>query len=244
MSMIRKMLNAARRALRLADAATPHPKNVPGDFYVVHGCCTACGVPTALAPDMFDFDADNHCYVKRQPATDSERDAALRVVHAQELGCVRYRGTDTALLRRLGDAGEADQCDVALPEAVRPLVRNHVTFLAKWEDVRAWTESAVLQDFVQYFLFHPNGERFAVTGVVTSRDGADVSISWFEDRFHTVSIRALHDEDRRWLIRHSFGIGLSDFIDDWLRQSEHFDGVRWYTLEQWNGTKTWQERPW
>jgi hypothetical protein len=48
-------------------------------------------------------------FVRRQPETSSELDALLRVVETQELGCVRYRGSDPMILRR---AGEAAHCDV------------------------------------------------------------------------------------------------------------------------------------
>lgn len=33
----------------------PHPLNVDGDFYVLDQCSTACGVPTAIAPETFTF---------------------------------------------------------------------------------------------------------------------------------------------------------------------------------------------
>jgi ferredoxin len=98
------------------DVKNSHPKNAPESFYVVDECCTACGVPIAIAPDLFAFDANNHCYVKRQPSTADEIDAALRVIRMQELGCIRYCGDDKTILRRLAEAGESAQCDNAPPE--------------------------------------------------------------------------------------------------------------------------------
>src|SRR6266480_3008020 len=77
----------------------PHPKNTPGPFYVVDGCCTACDVPVSEAPDLFTYDESNHCYVKRQPRTEEEFDRAFRAAWAAELQCVRYRGDDPAVLR-------------------------------------------------------------------------------------------------------------------------------------------------
>ncbi|WP_328285521.1 ferredoxin [Myxococcus sp. NMCA1] len=48
----------------------PHPMNVPGDFYVVDQCCTACGVPTHIAPETFATERlGGDCYVQRQPTT-------------------------------------------------------------------------------------------------------------------------------------------------------------------------------
>src|SRR5438045_3453432 len=89
----------------MSDARPIHPKNTAGPFYVLNGCCTACGVPTSLAPELFDFDSADHCYVKQQPCSDTEMEKALRVLRAQELDCVRYRGKDQAILRRLAEAG-------------------------------------------------------------------------------------------------------------------------------------------
>jgi len=69
-----------------------HPSSVPGDFYVQNGCCTLCGVPETLAPDLIGRSAEKieHCYWKRQPATPDEIDRAISILAAQELGCHRY----------------------------------------------------------------------------------------------------------------------------------------------------------
>ena len=37
----------------MAQDNRPHPMNVPGPFYVLNGCCTACDVPVSEAPDLF-----------------------------------------------------------------------------------------------------------------------------------------------------------------------------------------------
>lgn len=66
------------------------PRNVPGDFYVEKDCCTLCGVPWHIAPELFSYD-DNGCWVARQPVTEDERRKMLRVIDTQELGCVRSR---------------------------------------------------------------------------------------------------------------------------------------------------------
>src|SRR5262249_41087254 len=116
-----------RSEMNVSDARPIHPKNAAGPFYVVNGCCTACGVPTSIAPELFEFDSADHCYVKRQPTSDTEMEKALRVLRTQELDCVRYRGTDERTLRRLAEAGEAHQCDHAL-SGVGVVLRNVVTF--------------------------------------------------------------------------------------------------------------------
>jgi hypothetical protein len=60
----------------------PHPRSVPGPFYVTAGCCTACGVPDE-APDVFEYD-DGHCFVKRQPVTLDELQRTLNVVRCSD----------------------------------------------------------------------------------------------------------------------------------------------------------------
>ena len=133
----------------MSDAAPIHPKNAAGPFYVLNGCCTACGVPTALAPELFAFDSNHHCYVKRQPNSDAEMEKALHVIRGQELDCVRYRGTDGAILRRLAEAGEAHHCDH--PTAgVGLVLRNVVTFVISDSHHVSSNASRLLEDFFEY----------------------------------------------------------------------------------------------
>lgn len=84
----------------------PHPKCVPGDFYVEEGQCLACGVPHVVAPDLVGWTDEklSHCYWKKQPETPAELERAIGVLEAQELGCHRYAGTDPAILGRLASA--------------------------------------------------------------------------------------------------------------------------------------------
>ena len=97
----------ASRAVQSHPRNVPaHPRNAPGPFYVLYDCCTACGVPEAMAPDHFAYDAGRNCLVKRQPESPDELEKMLRVIRGQELGCIRYRGTDKQVLRRLAEAGE------------------------------------------------------------------------------------------------------------------------------------------
>jgi hypothetical protein len=102
----------------------PHPANVPGDFYVVDGCCTMCEIPFSEAPDLFgrfqEPEGCQHCYVQQQPERPAEVDAMIRAIQCAELLCIRYRGTDKVILDRLETAGESGICD-ALPPAPTPL---------------------------------------------------------------------------------------------------------------------------
>jgi hypothetical protein len=86
-----------------------HPSSVPGDFYVTNGCCTSCGLPETLAPDLIGGVAANgdHCYWKKQPTTPDEIERAIDVVTSQELGCHRYAGREPEILKRLAP----EDCD-------------------------------------------------------------------------------------------------------------------------------------
>jgi hypothetical protein len=92
-------------------APRPHRLNVVGDFYVADGCCTACGVPETNAPTLFAYDPDGHCYVSLQPATSDDFDKMLTTIAQQELGCIRYRGSDARIVEKLRNLGEGSQVD-------------------------------------------------------------------------------------------------------------------------------------
>lgn len=79
----------------------PDPHNVPGDFYVEDGCCTACGVPDAEASELFGWDDCGQCFVVRQPRSGQELGKMLTVLSIQELRCIRYRGQDDDVIAHL-----------------------------------------------------------------------------------------------------------------------------------------------
>lgn len=68
-----------------------HPRNVAGEFYVENECCTLCGVPWQIAPELFAYD-DSGCWVAKQPENADERRQMLAVIDAQELDCIHRRG--------------------------------------------------------------------------------------------------------------------------------------------------------
>lgn len=98
----------------------PVPENVPGDFYVEDGCCLSCRMPNEVAPDLFGYAADGHCYVKTQPTSAAEMFRMIGAFEVQDLGCIRYKGTNRVVQIRLIGAGEGDQCD-HLPSDLRSL---------------------------------------------------------------------------------------------------------------------------
>jgi hypothetical protein len=226
----------------VSDAPSIHPKNAAGPFYVLNGCCTSCGVPTSVAPELFEFDSTDHCYVKRQPTSDTEMEKALRVLRAQELDCVRYRGKDEAILRRLAEAGEAHQCDHALP-GVGLVLRNVVTFAYLNAHDGRLDAPRLLEEFTDYLKGRYPRLQVRTKPIERREREASFALAWFEDQFHRVTIQQVEDSDR-WLILHRGNLGLSEFLDDWLRSAERFSDFRWYTEDAWPRSETWKPRPW
>ena len=105
-------------------AKTPHPRNAVGDYYVERDCCTLCGVPWHVAPDLFAYD-DTGCWVTRQPASPDEETRMLEVFARQELGCIRYRGKEPRIVHALAGIGERRQCD-------HPIGTSLVSRLVSW----------------------------------------------------------------------------------------------------------------
>ena len=169
--------------------------NVVGPFYVEDGCCTSCGVPQSIAPVLFAENDQEHCYVRRQPEGDAETDAMLRVVATQELGCIRYGGSDLAILRRLVEGGEGDQCDQRAPRGVVPIRRDHVRFAAKPRPT-PWTAREILERMVAF-----NARWRATSLHEASGASASVSVSWFEDNYHRIDAFS-SDKSDVWIIRH------------------------------------------
>lgn len=178
----------------------------------------------------------------RQPESPDELERMLRVIRGQDLGCIRYRGTDKQVLRRLAEAGEDGHCDVAPPKGAVRILRNHVSFAAIDSAARDWRGAHVLEDFADDLRRRTFGYR--MTPIVQDGAEAHFSISWFEDTFHRVVIRPTRPGAGHWVVRHSFELGLSETIDDWLRASERFGDVRWYSEAQWDAGHSGQERPW
>lgn len=194
----------------------PHPSNVPGPFYVVDGCCTTCGVPE-IASRNFQFGADGHCYVWKQP-DQSELDDVLRVVRTQELGCIRYRGSDLVVLRRLAEAGESAQCDAPAGREFTPVLRNFVSFFSS-------VPSAfdVLSQLRADLLSQLNSGR--ATDVIGNAARATCKLAWFADQFHTIDLRR-EMASGQYTLNHTGPLSLSEIVDDIL-QPGPYERVRW-----------------
>ena len=92
------------------------PENAPGDFYVEAGSCLRCCLPHAQAPELMnDCEIEfRECYFRRQPQTPLEVEHAIQAIWVSELSCIRYGGSDQAIIRRLHELGRADSCDQPL----------------------------------------------------------------------------------------------------------------------------------
>jgi hypothetical protein len=227
----------------------PHPKNAPGPFYVVDGCCTACGVPVSEAPGLFAYDEVDHCFVQRQPSTPREFDQAFHAAWAAELQCIRYRGNDPKMLRRFAELGEPHLCDVSPPPGICPVVRDLVTFDANSLDhagMSAFDLADAFENSVRHRLHSVPELRFVpITG---DEACAAVTFTWFKEDHHTVEFRVADDPDYRWLIRHDSasrpgGRGVSRQIDEWLKAKQHFCDIRWFTVEGWSRGEEWRDSP-
>jgi hypothetical protein len=114
-------------------APTPHPLNVPGDFYVEDGCCISCLVPFEAAPEILKYDeAAAHCFVARQPSSTEERRQMVVAITLSEVRCIRYRGQDPAVLGQLIQQGEQNQCDSPLEQPAPAKATSRPTWWLRW----------------------------------------------------------------------------------------------------------------
>lgn len=224
-------------AKKLQPPSQPHPANCPGNFYVEEGCCITCGVPLDEAPEVFDWVEHGgltSCVVVRQPETPESINRTLAAMRWGEVDCIRYRGNDPDIGRRLVEAGLGDQCDQEPPADAVVQVRSHVTFQAfernKYADV-----AQLAQEFLLHFN-HLSGLEHDGTLLEVSGDRAAVKISWWNSVYHIVEFS--RHEDQRWLAITlpsipAAGRGLSRVVDRWLKADGIFGEVRWYSGEQW-----------
>jgi hypothetical protein len=224
--------------------AKPHPRNVDGPFYVEDQCCTACGVPDDCAPGFFAWE-DLHCYVSRQPATAEELEQMLDALQSAELDCIRYRGDDVAILRRLTENGLGECCDLPPPQGASPIVRTHVAFRlsAVWRD----PARALAADFRDHLRRQNVDRTYRSYRVKPTWRSSVVQFSWFRD-FHTVWFSRAEGRPERWLAHHGSerklgGRAVSRVLHDWLSGSPRYADVRGFTADQWRAGEEGAERP-
>lgn len=100
-------------------ALTSHKCNTPGDFYVEDGCCTQCAMPFEVAPNLFAWAEDNHCYVQKQPQTPAELEQMIAAIEVADLSCIRYKGNQRVIQIRLIEMHAGGECDDLPPELAR-----------------------------------------------------------------------------------------------------------------------------
>ncbi len=224
----------------MSEIEKPHKDNAAGPFYVCDGCCTACGIPFFEAPEMFAYDEQSHCYVKRQPGDKGELNRMLRTVFSAELECIRYRGSDKDVLRRLAEGGVGHLSDIPVP-GISSVSRDHVTFDVVDPLDNLLLERDLATDFQRYLRSEQNEYvTYRFTPISSNGETTSFSYAWYEDDFHPVEFHFLGLPNHRWLVVSN----TSFHVHDWLAAGDKFCNIRWYTKEQWNSSRDWQETPW
>lgn len=217
----------------------PHPENAPGDFYVEEGCCITCGVPMEEAPEVFAWANDpesNHCVVAHQPRSARSIDRTLNAMWSSEVDCIRYRGADHDIVRRIVEMGNRDLCDQDIAIDAEPLIRDHVCFSVT--DASAFTTAKQLaQSFLHYFTGRSDRNRGQLVRRLLPR-GAQVSvrISWFNDIDHSVAFERISDGQWHIVAKPSdpnVRMGLSRLVEKWMETDMRFQNIRWFSEAQW-----------
>ena len=231
--------------------AEPHPKNADGPFYVEYGCCTACEVPTQEAPSNFAFDEDDHCFVCRQPQSDAETTHLISAAWMADFQCIRYRGSDDDVLRRLAELDLRNLCDIQPSAQISPIIRNHITFAI----VDAPPPSQLALEFIEH-LNRQNERRaeyqteFKTTEIENDADSTSFGFSCYDDHFHRVYFRSVDDDGNtlhiNYPIKNDPGArGVGNVILSWLNSNaDRYNNQRWYADHDWPNREHHQPMPW
>lgn len=173
----------------------------------------------------------------------------IRVVWSAELQCVRYRGNEPAVLRRLAEMDLRDVCDVEPPVHIRPLIRNHVLFTDS-KGTRL-TSKQLLDHFIAY-LDTQRSEylNYKIKGIKTSTLHSSFEFAWYEKSFHPVRFNEIPKSSNEWHVEYPLRKDLGDrgvgnVISAWLQAySDRFIDIRWYTDDEWRNGGPWQLALW
>lgn len=222
--------------------AKVHSENAPGPFYVEEGCCLSCGVPIDVAPQNFDWARDgSHCIVKCQPETPGELDGVIVAICRAEVDCIRYRGDDREIARRIAESGHGDSCDTPLA-GTRAKLRSRVVFTSSRPD----DSPEALAERLRASLADSD---WTWTDVKPIRfwDPATVVYAWDKGLFrrahyNKIRFEAARGTDRfRASLRHGYpgaGVGLALSIHDWLMNTERVGDAHWYAADE-----DWESKP-
>lgn len=224
-----------------------YSKNVQGDFYVEDGCCITCMVTEVHAPNLIGFDeSENHCFVAKQPTNENEVYQAIKATWAAEVDCLRYKGQNPRILRRLAEVGASDSCDhKTLTLGIKPLLRNHVTF----EHSPILSELEIANQ-CREFIFSRSTEylHYKASRVTNGKSGVTFAFSWYKGNNYSVWFNRIKATGI-WHIFHSpeyeevGSKSVSLIIDEWLRGNKQVANIKWYTNTSWNKSFEWQETP-
>jgi hypothetical protein len=68
-------------------------------------------MPSTVAPGLFSYAKNGHCYVSKQPSNGKEVAQMMQAFEVQDIGCIRYKGSNRVIKIKLIAMGEGDQCD-------------------------------------------------------------------------------------------------------------------------------------
>jgi len=230
--------------------AKPHPQNAEGPFYVEDGCCITCGVPLEEAPGVFAWsepgsDPALSCVVKWQPESPEDITKTLKAMISAEVDCIRYRGRNEEILRRIVEMGAAGQLDCTAPGNARRVDRDRVTFTVR--DVGKASAEGLAGEFERHL--EAMNQKSGLQRYNMSPRGsgiAEVNFSWFDGVFHAVELQALKVEPHFMAIvktsaLHPATQGAARLVDDWLGSSDRYENLRWYSLAQWQAGGPWRD---
>ncbi len=189
------------------------------------GCCTSCGVPESLAPELFG-DSEDSCFVKRQPSTPGEIDRMLRTMVTSELGCIRYAGVSPKIIERLARCSEGQLADAGFPAHIEPSCRDRVGLKVD--------EPVTPRELAESFVAHCRGlrvERLAEI-VRCDEDGCKLRVAWHERNFHSVKIRRARIPEFDWLI-----VGPATTLYDWLEEAA-LGEARYFHADDWFSSRS------
>lgn len=206
----------------------PFRLNVDGDFYVEDGCCITCGVMHEVAPELFSWSDDPHCFVSKQPSTPVELEQMIEATDATEIDCVRYRGTDAAMLRRLVERGQSDLLDNHPPADAKPYSRNQSLFEV---DDRAQSADLLASEFAVWIQeAWPWQENWSLRSPRTE-GASEVSslggVVEFRDTDRSTSRRLVVEAP----LPHLY-LRLTNLVFAWQSQNANIRNIRWLTSEE------------
>ena len=177
----------------------------------------------------------------------------IQVLWSSELGCIRYRGSDPQVLRRLAEAGLESYSDVPTPDS-EPVLRNLVTFTAAAQSESEITPSDLASSLAEYLTPEKSEYdrctwRIADVGRQTAALVYQrvVEIADVDQTYRVVFVR-LSNGGGRWLARHSnqretWSMGLSLSIHGWLTGDARFQSIKWYPASEWEGGTAQSDTP-